>query len=100
MNDTVDLAGLPPGAEESLINGTLRDPFAVLGPHDTSAGRIVRAFLPGAARVEVVARNGGDVVGRLAPVAPHGLFVGQVESAEPYNVDLTVRVGDLARSVD
>ena len=53
MNDMVDLPALPRDLAEALANGTLRDPFGVLGPHDTSAGRIVRAFLPGATEVEV-----------------------------------------------
>ena len=30
------------------------DPFAVLGPHDTENGRIIRAFLPGAIKVELL----------------------------------------------
>src|SRR5277367_2501985 len=84
MNDFVDLVGLPKGVEEMLANGTLRDPFSVLGPHETAAGAIVRAFLPGASQVQVVARERGSVIGRLAPVAPSGLFVGEVASAEPY----------------
>jgi 1,4-alpha-glucan branching enzyme len=84
MNDIVDLVGLPKGVEEMLANGTLGDPFSVLGPHQTAAGWIVRAFLPGASQVQVVAREGGSVIGRLAPVAPTGLFVGEVASAEPY----------------
>ena len=84
MNDIVDLVGFPPGVEETLANGTLRDPFSVLGPHETAAGWIIRAFLPGASQVEVVARAGWRRVGRLAPVAPTGLFVGEVASAEPY----------------
>ena len=61
MNDVADLPGLPPRHGEALANGTLGDPFAVLGPHDTATGRIVRAFLPGAQAVEVLARDGGTV---------------------------------------
>ena len=30
--------------------GAHDNPFAVLGPHDTPDGRVIRAFLPGAAR--------------------------------------------------
>jgi 1,4-alpha-glucan branching enzyme len=84
MNDIVDLAGLPKGVEEMLANGTLGDPFSVLGPRETAAGWIVRAFLPGATQVQVVAREGGGIIGRLAPVAPYGLFVGEIASVEPY----------------
>ena len=89
MNDMVDLPGLPQGAAEALADGTLRDPFGVLGPHDTAMGRVVRAFLPGALEVEVLARAGGASLGRLAPAAPHGLFVGRVDSAGPYLLHIT-----------
>ena len=51
----------------ALADGALRDPFAVLGPHDTGLGRIVRAFLPGALAVEVRgARRAAPRCGRLA----------------------------------
>ena len=80
MNDVTEVTGLPPGVAEALAFGTLGDPFAVLGPHDTATGRIVRAFLPGAQGVEVLARAGDKSLGRLAPTAPHGLFEGRVSS--------------------
>jgi 1,4-alpha-glucan branching enzyme len=89
MNDMPDLPGLPQGMAEALANGTLGDPFAVLGPHETATGPVVRAFLPGAAAVEVLARMGRASLGRLAPVAPPGLFVGRVDSAEPYIFRIT-----------
>ncbi len=89
MNDMVDLPGLPPGVAEALANGTLGDPFTVLGPHDTATGRIVHAFLPGAVEVEVLARADAHSLGRLAPVAPHGLFVGRVTGSEPYLLRIT-----------
>jgi 1,4-alpha-glucan branching enzyme len=89
MNDRADLPGLPPGVAEALANGTLRDPFAVLGPHDTRDGWIVRTFQPGALEVEVLARSGGHSLGRLAPVVPQGLFAGSVSSAEPYVLLIT-----------
>ncbi len=76
MNDMIDVAALPQGVAEALANGTIADPFSTLGPHETELGRVVRVFLPGALAVEVLARGGGDPLGRLAPAAPHGLFVG------------------------
>ena len=39
------------------------DPFAVLGPHDTADGRVIRAFLPGAVKVEVLWRSDGASAG-------------------------------------
>jgi 1,4-alpha-glucan branching enzyme len=89
MNDMPDLPGLPQGMAEALANGTLGDPFAVLGPHETATGPVVRAFLPGAAAVEVVARAGGASFGRLAPVAPPGLFTGRVGNTDPYLLRIT-----------
>ena len=38
------------------VNG---NPFAALGPHDTRAGRITRAFLPSATEVELLRRSDG-----------------------------------------
>jgi 1,4-alpha-glucan branching enzyme len=89
MNDMVDLPALPRDLAEALANGTLRDPFAVLGPHDTSVGRIVRGFLPGARDVEVCSRSDKHALGRLLPAAPHGLFVGSVSTTEPYLLRIT-----------
>ena len=83
MNDMPDLP-LGPGIAEALADGMLGDPFTALGPHDEMGGRIVRVFLPGALEVEVLARDGRHSLARLAPTAPHGLFVGRVASAEPY----------------
>ena len=63
----------------------LRDPFAVLGPHDTAAGRIVRAFLPGALEVEVLARAGGNVArAARAGRAARAVRRSRSASAEPY----------------
>ena len=42
---------------DALVAGRHGDPFAVLGIHEDEHGVHVRAFLPGAERVEVVARN-------------------------------------------
>ena len=84
MNDMPELPGLPEGAAEALASGTVRDPFALLGPRGTAGGRIVRAFLPGALEVEVLPRFGGHSLGRLAPTVPQGLFVGPVTSDEAY----------------
>ena len=86
MNDMADVSALPPGVTEALANAALNDPFSVLGPHDTELGRLIRAFLPGAVRVEVLARRDGHAIGALAPAVPHGLFVGRVDGAEPYRL--------------
>ena len=89
MNDMVDLPGLPPGVAEALADGTLRDPFARAGSarHRDGAGR---ARLPArcaggrgaGARRRRPARTAG--AGGAA-----GLFVGRVDSAEPYLLRIT-----------
>ena len=81
---TLEIAPLEPWVARALAEGTFGDPFAVLGPHDTPAGLVVRAFLPGAERVEVLARNGSRLLGRLRPLDPPGLFEGAVHEHEPY----------------
>src|SRR3984893_12478873 len=86
MNDVTEVTGLRPGVAEALAFGTLGDPFAVLGPHDTATGRAVRAFLTGAQGVEVLARAGDKLLGRLAPAVPHGMFEGRVSSGQPYRL--------------
>jgi 1,4-alpha-glucan branching enzyme len=84
MNDMIDTFALAPETVWELANGALHDPFAVLGPKVIGGVRIVRAFLPGARAVEVIARSDRRSIGSLHPGAPDGLFVGPVESEEPY----------------
>jgi 1,4-alpha-glucan branching enzyme len=84
MNDIVVIPSISPEQSWQLSAGCLRDPFAVLGPFETSAGRYVRAFLPGADAVEAVARSDGRHLGTLSPTEPAGLFMGRVEGHEPY----------------
>ncbi|HET6182522.1 MAG TPA: 1,4-alpha-glucan branching protein GlgB [Acetobacteraceae bacterium] len=77
-------APLDPATRDALANGRLGDPFAVLGSHDTPEGRVIRAFLPGAERVEVIAREHGHHLAELAPAEPAGLFAARIASAAPY----------------
>ncbi len=70
MNDVVVVPSLSPDQAWQLSAGSLRDPFSVLGPFETEIGRFVRAFLPGANGVEVVARADGRQLGTLSPAQP------------------------------
>ncbi|MBV9063899.1 MAG: 1,4-alpha-glucan branching enzyme, partial [Alphaproteobacteria bacterium] len=72
-----------PALVEALLHGRLADPFALLGPHNTPSGRIVRTFQAGAEAVEVLARNSHEPLGHLTPVK-RGLFSGFVSSGESY----------------
>src|SRR5579875_1036371 len=75
------------GADEALagelIEGRLTDPFAVLGPHQTADGAVVRTFQPGAQGVEVLARDDDRVLGTLQD-SGGGLFAGSVSETAPY----------------
>ena len=49
----------------AVLSARCGDPFAVLGPHETSAGWAIRAFAPDAVRVRALTRDGGAVIAEL-----------------------------------
>jgi 1,4-alpha-glucan branching enzyme len=67
-----------------LMDGRLADPFALLGPHPTHGGRVIRAFQPGALGVEAIARDDGATLCACQPVGASGLFVGATRDERPY----------------
>ncbi len=75
---------LDPQSAQALAHGSYDNPFAVLGPHDVEGGRIVRAFLPGAARVEVLRQSDGAVLAQLVAGAEEGLFENFLRDRSPY----------------
>jgi 1,4-alpha-glucan branching enzyme len=83
MNDAVVIPSISPEQAWQLSNGCLRDPFSVLGPFEAG---YLRAYLPGAQGVEVVARADGRPLGTLSPTQPEGLFMGRVPGDEPYRL--------------
>jgi len=81
--------GLMPGREdiEALINARHRDPFSVLGPHpDGQGGMIIRAFLPQALSVRVLARGSGEQIASLDTTHVPGLFVGHLDRPQAYEL--------------
>ncbi|MGH7152629.1 MAG: GlgB N-terminal domain-containing protein, partial [Acetobacteraceae bacterium] len=88
MTDQVffEVPPLDPAVADALAGGRLGDPFAILGPHDTPQGRIVRAFLPGATDVEVLSSDGARVLTQLRGGEPYGLFGGRLSNVEPYRL--------------
>lgn len=58
-----------------ILQGDLTDPFSVFGMHREEKGISVRAFLPGASRVEVCDRGTGRALDAMEPVHPDGVFV-------------------------
>lgn len=79
---------LQPAAALALAAGEVGDPFALLGPHPTEGGRIVRCFLPGARTVALVSARNGQLLATLQPVQIDGLFAAFIPSAEPYRLQI------------
>lgn len=72
---------------EALISAQHRDPFAVLGPHpDGLGGQVIRAFLPGALSVKVVARDSDEVLGSLHGTDVAGLYAAHFDHTQPYRL--------------
>jgi 1,4-alpha-glucan branching enzyme len=67
----------------ALVAGTLTDPFSILGPHQTARGRVIRAFLPRASRVDIIAREEGTLLGSLVHIQD-GYFEGSIPETRPY----------------
>ncbi|MGF1639315.1 MAG: 1,4-alpha-glucan branching protein GlgB [Rhodospirillales bacterium] len=83
---------------ERIVSARHGDPFSFLGMHDDfNSGVVVRAFLPHARRVEVVATDDGTVVAELRRVHDKGLFAGPANRADrnryPYRLLLETETG-------
>jgi 1,4-alpha-glucan branching enzyme len=78
------IAGLDDAAIHALIDGRHGDPFSILGQHPADGGSIIRAYLPGATRVEVAARESDVLLAELDLVHPAGLYAGFVKSPKAY----------------
>ncbi len=79
------VAPAPPDALVRLTEGTLGDPFAVLGPHDRDGVRHVTVFQPGSTRVSAWTDDGSHA---LAPVeGAEFVFSGAVPGAEAYRLE-------------
>ena len=59
---------------QRLVSGTHDDPFAVLGPHTSGSDTVIRAFVPGAETIHVIAPEGGAPLAALEPVGGDGIF--------------------------
>jgi 1,4-alpha-glucan branching enzyme len=70
---------------DALVRAEHHDPFAILGPHgDGAGGQFIRAYLPDALSVQVVASDSGEELGNLEATQTPGLFVGHFDRAQPY----------------
>jgi 1,4-alpha-glucan branching enzyme len=80
---------------DDLVDGRCGDPFGVLGRH----GQTIAAMLPGAAAVEVVARDDQRHLASLSDSYRYGLFIGTI----PADVDYLLRIdwhGDIQETED
>ncbi len=80
---------------DALLAADQGNPFAVLGPHEADGGVIVRAFVPGADGVDVLATDDGALLGKLERVDDAGLFAGLIAGAAlPFSYRLRASAGD------
>ena len=68
-----------PEAIAAILGGTHGDPFAVLGPHGVEGGVAIRAFVPDAEAVTVIARDTNEPLAELERIHDAGFFAGTVE---------------------
>jgi 1,4-alpha-glucan branching enzyme len=77
------------GAIEAIVHARHGDAFAVLGPHPTAEGHAVRAFVPEADAIEVIARDTRLSLGTLSRVHPAGFWAGGVRDSAAYLLRVT-----------
>jgi 1,4-alpha-glucan branching enzyme len=82
---------------EALISGTHGDPFALLGPHDTKAGFVVRSNLPGAIRVELVTPS-GEPISTAECIYKDAIFEGKLGKHRSYK--LAIDWGEFHQVID
>ena len=92
------MAGIGHDAVVALVEGRHGDPFSILGDHRVEGERVIRAFMPGARGVDVVAREDGSRIGTLEMAHPAGLFAGPVGAAGPYR--LRIRWPDAVQEIE
>ncbi|WP_337270747.1 1,4-alpha-glucan branching protein GlgB [Oryzifoliimicrobium ureilyticus] len=81
------LANVHPDAVTSLVEGRHGDPFAILGRHHTSNGAsVVRAFLPGAEKLDIIERGTGGRLATARLIHPAGLFAANIPDATHYDL--------------
>jgi 1,4-alpha-glucan branching enzyme len=92
MNKRTDASmlteGLHPLDIDALVEARHPDPFSKLGLHQTDAGPVVRVLVPGASGVQVLERDGSKPLGTLTQVHAGGLFVGFIDEAVPYRLNI------------
>jgi 1,4-alpha-glucan branching enzyme len=87
---------IPETQIEAIIHGNHRDPFSRLGMHKVKGGLVVRAFLPGAQKVQLVDAKTAKVIADLQSLHEDGLFAARLAGRkEPFAYRLRVFRGNL-----
>ncbi|CAK9888888.1 MULTISPECIES: 1,4-alpha-glucan branching protein GlgB [Pseudomonas] len=80
---------------DALVRAEHTDPFAVLGPHpDGAGGQFVRAYLPNALNVRVLARDDSRVLAELEQGPVPGLFITHLPELQPYLLQINWAGGE------
>jgi 1,4-alpha-glucan branching enzyme len=77
-------ADVPGGTIEALADARHGDPFGVLGPHETPAGHVVRAFVPGASGIRLITPE-GETIAEMTRVEG-ALFVAPIADGQRYRL--------------
>ena len=80
------LANIDHAALHALIEGRHGDPFAILGRHSVGQTSVVRAFVPGAASVDVIDAEGGGFVATMEKVFGGGLYAADIGGRGSYRL--------------
>jgi 1,4-alpha-glucan branching enzyme len=92
-----DKVQMLPGATDmdALILAEHHDPFSMLGPHDDgNGGQFIRAYLPDALSVKVLARDGEQELATLEMSSTPGFFAGHLPNAQPYLLKISWAGGE------
>ncbi|WP_416153203.1 1,4-alpha-glucan branching protein GlgB [Thalassobaculum sp. OXR-137] len=73
---------MDPTTAADIARGIFPDPFSVLGIHPQGDGVVVRAYIPGAERVELIPGKSGKPVAELSPAKADGVFAARL-GADP-----------------
>jgi 1,4-alpha-glucan branching enzyme len=85
---------------QAIADGDHSDPFGYLGMHKSADWLVVRAFLPGAASVHVLAAAGGKRVAELPRVHDAGVFAGPLPRRRSFAYRLEVVWGETTVVLD
>jgi len=89
---------LPSEAIDAIVAGTHGDPFGVLGLQKVGRGMVVRAFVPGADRVDAISAD-GHLLARLERRHESGFFEGAIKGRPRYWLR-AARAGDASWTFD